>query len=69
MLSLFQNIFLLVDCVQTKRMTDAILILYESTSCLCMCKEDVGFDKVQRDVLQMVHVRPIRTGLPKLTEL
>lgn len=50
-------------------MTDAIHILYENTACLCMFKEDVGFDKVQRDVLQMVYMRPIRIGLPELMEL
>ena len=40
MLSLFQDIFLLVGGVQTRdRMTDAIYMFYKNTSCLCMCKQ------------------------------
>lgn len=35
--------------MQTRdRMTDAFYIFYKNTSCLCMCKQEVGSEKMQR---------------------
>lgn len=49
MLSLFQDIFLLVGGVQTRdRMTDAIYMFYKNTSCLCMCKQSQVWQNAKR---------------------